>query len=93
MKNQRLVIRGEIGFKNEIDMFRYNSENKENIFYYPLEYLKENIENISLSFNIWSLGVVFLEILTQEKLFKNQIEIEDENDLKNIKLSKNYKEL
>jgi hypothetical protein len=71
---------GEIGFKHEIDLFR-RLENSENILYYPNEYfneLKEDIDKISLTFDIWSLGVVFWEILTQKKLFTNQSEIKDE---------------
>ncbi len=80
---------GEIGFKHEIDLFRDDFENSNNILYYPNEYFNEDIDKISLSFDkdidkkalsfdIWSLGVVFWEILTQKKLFTNQSEIKDE---------------
>ncbi len=76
------VILGEIGFKHEIDLFRNDYlKDAQNTLYYPPEYfneLKEDIEKISLSFDIWSLGVVFWEILTQQKLFTNQSEIKDE---------------
>jgi hypothetical protein len=82
------VILGEIGFKNEIDLFRYDFENAKNIRYYPNEYFnasKWNIENILLSFDIWCLGVVFWEILTQEKLFTNQSDIQNESFIQEIK--------
>ena len=82
MKSQRRVILGEIGFKNEIEMFKNDSENEENILYYPIEFFNESIENISLSFDIWSLGVVFLEILTRKRLFNNQDDILKEDFLK-----------
>ena len=76
------MILGEIGFKHEIDLFRNDYfKDAQNTLYYPPEYfneLKEDIEKISLSFDIWSLGVVFWEILTQQKLFTNQSEIKDE---------------
>ncbi len=65
---------GEIGFKHEIDLFR-KDDNNAGILYYPNEYfneLEEDIEQISSSFDIWSLGVVFWEILTKQKLFTNQ---------------------
>jgi hypothetical protein len=77
---ERRVILGEIGFKHEIDLLR-RLENSENILYYPNEYfneLEEDMDKISLHFDIWSLGVVFWEILTQRKLFTNQSEIKDE---------------
>jgi len=61
-KGEKRVILGEIGFKHEIDLFRKNSKNAENILYYPNEYFNENIDKISLSFDIWSLGVVFWSI-------------------------------
>ena len=77
---------GEIGFKHEIDLFRNDSRHSGNILYYPNEYFNENIDKIALSFDIWSLGVVFWEILTQEKLFKNQSEIKDENRITKIEL-------
>lgn len=85
MKDEKRVILGEIGFKHEIDLFRKDPENHENILYYPNEYFNENIEKIGVSFDIWSLGVVFWEILTGNKLFKNQNEIEDIDFFKNIK--------
>jgi serine/threonine protein kinase len=82
------VILGEIGFKHEIDLFRNDDlKDLQNILYYPPEYfyeLKEDIEKISLSFDIWSLGVVFWEILTQERLFTNQREINDEHRISTI---------
>ena len=78
-KGEQRVILGEIGFKHEIDLFRNDSRHSENILYYPNEYFNEDIDKISLSFDIWSLGVVFWEILTQEKLFKNQSEIKEEH--------------
>ncbi len=83
------VILGEIGFKHEIDLFR-NEDFKypQNIHYYPPEFfneLREDIEKISLSFDIWSLGVVFWEILTQKKLFTNQNDIQDESFIREIK--------
>ena len=84
LKNEKRVILGEIGFKHEIDLFGKNVDN-ENILYYPNEYFNEEIDKISLSFDIWSLGVVFWEILTQEKLFKNQSEIKDEHRISTIK--------
>ena len=77
---------GEIGFKHEIDLFRNDSRNANNILYYPNEYFNEDIDKISLSFDIWSLGVAFWEILTQEKLFTDQSEIKDENCITKIKL-------
>ena len=85
-KGEQRVILGEIGFKHEIDLFRNDSRHSENILYYPNEYFNENIDKIALSFDIWSLGVVFWEILTQEKLFKNQSEIKDENRITKIEL-------
>ena len=81
------MILGEIGFKHEIDLFRDDFENSYNILYYPNEYFNElngDIDKISLSFDIWSLGVVFWEILTQKKLFTNQSEIKDENHISTI---------
>jgi hypothetical protein len=78
---------GEIGFKHEIDLFRNDSRNANNILYYPNEYFNEDIDKISLSFDIWSLGVAFWEILTQEKLFTDQSEIKDENCITKIKLA------
>ena len=81
------MILGEIGFKHEIDLFRNDPENAKNILYYPNEYfneLKGNIDSISLSFDIWCLGVVFWEILTQQKLFTNQSEIKDESFISTI---------
>jgi hypothetical protein len=84
---EQRVILGEIGFKHEIDLFRKDEKNAD-ILYYPNEYfneLKEDIEQISSSFDIWSLGVVFWEILTQKKLFTNQSDIRDESFIqKNI---------
>ena len=86
---EKRVILGEIGFKHEIDLFRNDDlKDSQNILYYPPEYfneLKEDIEKISLSFDIWSLGVVFWEILTQKKLFTNQSDIQDESFIQNIK--------
>ncbi len=79
------MILGEIGFKHEIDLFRKDSKNAENILYYPNEYFNENIEQISLSFDIWSLGVVFWEILTQKKLFTKQRDIKNESFITTIK--------
>ena len=79
MKNEKRVILGEIGFKHEIDLFRNELDN-ENILYYPNEYFnEEDLEKISLSFDIWSLGVVFWEILTREKLFTDRSQILNEN--------------
>ena len=86
---------GEIGFKHEIDLFRNDpkdSENYKNILYYPNEYFKESIDKISLSFDVWSLGVVFWEILTQNKLFKSENEILDENFVKDILKNANLTE-
>ena len=83
-KGEQRVILGEIGFKHEIDLFRDDFENSNNILYYPNEYFNEDIDKISLSFDIWSLGVVFWEILTQKKLFTNQSEINDQNPIANI---------
>jgi hypothetical protein len=79
VKAEKRVILGEIGFKHEIDLFRNDLRYSENILYYPNEYFNENIDNISLSFDIWSLGVVFWEILTQRKLFIEQREIKNES--------------
>ena len=79
---------GEIGFKHEIDLFRNDSENAKNICYYPNEYFNESKwktnDGILLSFDIWCLGVVFWEILTQQKLFTNQGEIKDERFISTI---------
>ena len=79
MKNEKRVILGEIGFKHEIDLFRNDPDNYENILYYPNEYFNEDIDKISLSFDIWSLGVVFWEILNQKKLFTDKSQIINEN--------------
>ena len=84
---------GEIGFKHEIDLFRDVFENSDNILYYPNEYFNEDIDKISLSFDIWSLGVVFWEILTQKKLFTNQSEIKDEIRISTIESPGICKEL
>ena len=59
-------------------------ENKENILYYPNEYFNEDIEKISMSFDIWCLGVVFWEILGQNKLIKSESQILDENFIKSV---------
>ncbi len=83
------MILGEIGFKHEIDLFRDDFENSDNILYYPNEYFNElngDIDKIALSFDIWSLGVVFWEILTQKKLFTNQRDIESESFISTIQL-------
>ena len=90
------MILGEIGFKHEIDLFRNDPENAKNILYYPNEYFNElnwNIDSISLSFDIWCLGVVFWEILTQQKLFTNQSEIKDESFISTIESSGICKDL
>ena len=92
-KGEQRVILGEIGFKHEIDLFRNDSRHSENILYYPNEYFNEDIDRISLSFDIWSLGVVFWEILTQEKLFKNQSEIKYQDPIANIESPGICKEL
>ena len=84
---------GEIGFKHEIDLFRNDFENSNNILYYPNEYFNEDIDKISLSFDIWSLGVVFWEIFTEEKLFTNLSEIKDQNPIAKIKSPGICKEL
>ena len=77
------MILGEIGFKHEIDLFRNDSENAKNIRYYPNEYFNESKwktnDGILLSFDIWCLGVVFWEILTQDKLFTNLSDIQNES--------------
>ena len=81
------MILGEIGFKHELDLFRNDSENAKNILYYPNEYFNEskwNIDDILLSFDIWCLGVVFWEILTQKKLFANQSDIQNESFIQEI---------
>jgi hypothetical protein len=78
---------GEIGFNHEIDLFRNDSRHSKNILFYPNEYFNElngDIGKISLSFDIWSLGVAFWEILTQKKLFTDQSEIKDENRISTI---------
>ena len=41
MKNEKRVILGEIGFKHEVDLFRNDPDNYENILYYPNEYFNE----------------------------------------------------
>jgi len=95
-KGEHRVILGEIGFKHEIDLFRNDPENAKNILYYPNEYFNEsnwNIDSISLSFDIWCLGVVFWEILTQQKLFTNQSEIKDERFISTIESSGICKDL
>ena len=85
LKNEKRVILGEIGFKHEIELFRNELDN-ENILYYPNEYFNEEyIDKISLSFDIWSLGVVFWEILNQKKLFTDRSQILDENFITKIK--------
>jgi hypothetical protein len=82
------VILGEIGFKHEIDLFRNDSDNAKNICYYPNEYFNESKwktnDGILLSFDIWCLGVVFWEILTQDKLFTNQSDIQNESFIQKI---------
>ena len=83
-KGEQRVILGEIGFKHEIDLFRNDSRHSENILYYPNEYFNEEIDKIALSFDIWSLGVVFWEILTQKKLFTDQSKIKDEHRISTI---------
>ncbi len=84
---------GEIGFKHEIDLFRDDFENSNNILYYPNEYFNEDIDKISLSFDIWSLGVVFWEIFAQKKLFTNPSKIKDQNPIANIESPGICKEL
>ena len=85
LKNEKRVILGEIGFKHEVDLFRNELDN-ENILYYPNEYFnEEDFDKISLSFDIWSLGVVFWEILNQKKLFTYPSQILDENFITKIK--------
>ena len=93
MENEKRVIIGEIGFKHEIDLFGKDVDN-ENILYYPNEYFnKEDIGKISLSFDIWSLGVVFWEILNQKKLFKSHKDIVDKEFIKSINCSTKCKQL
>ena len=87
---------GEIGFKHEIDLFRDDFENSNNILYYPNEYFNElngDIDKIALSFDIWSLGVVFWEICAQKTLFTNPSEIKDQNPIANIESPGICKEL
>ena len=88
-KGEKRVILGEIGFKHEVDLFRNDIENYKNALYYPNEYFNEDIENISLSFDIWSLGVVFWEILTKKKLFQSHKDIINKDFLKKIKNASN----
>ena len=82
------MILGEIGFKHEIDLFRNDSENAKNIRYYPNEYFNESKwktnDGILLSFDIWCLGVVFWEILSQDKLFTNLSDIQNESFIQKI---------
>jgi len=93
LKNEKRVILGEIGFKHEIDLFRNELDN-ENILYYPNEYFNEkDFEKISLSFDIWSLGVVFWEILNQKKLFKSHIELVDKGFIRDLNGSNKFKQL
>ena len=92
MKNEKRVILGEIGFKHEIDLFRNELDN-ENILYYPNEYFnEEDFDKISLSFDIWSLGVVFWEILNQKKLFSDPNQIIDEKSIQKLNFSNKSKE-
>ena len=94
MKNEKRVILGEIGFKHEVDLFRNDPDNYGNILYYPNEYFnQEDFEKISLSFDIWSLGVVFWEILNQKKLFTDRSQILDENFIKRINCTHKVEEL
>ncbi len=93
MKNEKRVILGEIGFKHEIDLFRNDPDNYENILYYPNEYFNEkDFDKISLSFDIWSLGVVFWEILNQKKLFSDPNQIIDEKSIQKLNFSNECKE-
>ena len=93
LKNEKRVILGEIGFKHEIDLFRNDPDNYENILYYANEYFNEDIDKISLSFDIWSLGVVFWEILNQKKLFKSQKDIVDKDFIRDLNGSNKCKKL
>jgi hypothetical protein len=93
LKNEKRVILGEIGFKHEIDLFRNDPDNYENILYYPNEYFNEkDFDKISLSFDIWSLGVVFWEILNQKKLFSDPNQIIDEKSIQKLNFSNECKE-
>ena len=77
----------------EIDLLRKDVDN-ENILYYPNEYFnEEDFDKISLSFDIWSLGVVFWEILNQKKLFTHPSQILDENFIKKINITHKVEEL
>ena len=94
MKNEKRVILGEIGFKHEVDLFRNDPDNYGNILYYPNEYFnQEDFEKISLSFDIWSLGVVFWEILNQKKLFTDRSQIDENFMKKHLNLSKKCNQL
>ena len=93
MENEKRVILGEIGFKHEIDLFRKDVDN-ENILYYPNEYFnEEDFDKITLHFDIWSLGVVFWEILNQKKLFKSQKDIVDKDFIRDLNGSNKCKKL
>ena len=93
MENEKRVILGEIGFKHEIYLFRKDVDN-ENILYYPNEYFNEkDFDKITLNFDIWSLGVVFWEILNQKKLFKSHKDIVDKEFIKSINCSTKCKQL
>ena len=94
MKNEKRVILGEIGFRHEVDLFRNDPENYKNILYYPNEYFNgEDFDKISLSFDIWSLGVVFWEILNQKKVFKSHIELVDKGFIRDLNGSNKFKQL
>ncbi len=94
MKNEERLILGEIGFKHEVDLFRNDPDNYENILYYPNEYFnEEKFDKIFLSFDIWSLGVVFWEIFNQKKLFTDRSQILDENFIKKINFTHKIEEL
>ena len=93
MKNEKRVILGEIGFKHEIDLFRKEADN-ENMLYYPNEYFnEEDFDKITLNFDIWSLGVVFWEILNQKKLFKSQKDIVDKDFIRDLNRPNTCKQL
>ena len=75
---------GEIGFSHELT--NYKEETDERYLYYPIEYYDEK-PVIDDCFDIWSLGCVFHEICTGDKVFNDKLQI-IENKLPTLSHSK-----
>ena len=70
INKQNHLVLGTIGFTH--DVFS-NTADHDTTIYYPLEYYTKH--ETFKSFDIWSLGVVFYEIISNCRLFANSGEI------------------